>query len=309
MNKDLVTVIIPVFSNIKYLNDSLKSVIDQTYDNIEIIIVDDGSNNHNEILAICKNLKIETKIIKLKTNMGVSHALNMAIIESNGKYINWLSHDDMFCSTKIEDQINSLQGANDKVSITNHAIININKITISTSNLNKKDFINFKESLLIKDKYNYGTLLVPKKLYENNLFDEKLRYVQDYDMFIKLTSIARFTFVNKILFLSRVHDQQGSIKYKEKWIDEKNKFYINFIDDYYKIIIKKNLINMITVIFYIHYKNLSMLSDLLTKKIKKNNNLKIIIVNFLIFKIIKFIFLCKNNFLWNVLKRNLINDK
>jgi len=167
----------------------------------------------------------------------------------------------------------------------------------------KKDFNNFKESLLIKDKYNYGTLLVPKKLYENNLFDEKLRYVQDYDMFIKLASIARFTFVNKNLFLSKVHDQQSSKKYKEKWIDEKNKFYINFIDDYYKIIIKKNLINMITVIFYIHYKNLLMLSDLLTKKIKKNNNLKIIIVNFLIFKIVKFIFLYKNNFLWNYFKQ------
>jgi glycosyltransferase involved in cell wall biosynthesis len=105
MIKDLVTVIIPVYNKVEYLRDSLNSVINQTYSNIEIIVVDDGSNNSGKILNICNSFNKKIRIIKLNKNSGVSVALNRGILTSNGKYINWLSHDDLFLPTKIEEQI------------------------------------------------------------------------------------------------------------------------------------------------------------------------------------------------------------
>ena len=127
MTEDLVTVIIPVYNKVEYLQDSLNSVVNQTYSNIEIIIVDDGSKNHDKIIRICNNFKKKIKIIKFKKNKGVSAALNAAILASNGKYINWLSHDDLFLPTKIEEQIRSLAGAEDKISITNFILWNVGK--------------------------------------------------------------------------------------------------------------------------------------------------------------------------------------
>jgi glycosyltransferase involved in cell wall biosynthesis len=127
MIKDLVTVIIPVYNKVEYLRVSLNSVVNQTYGNIEIIVVDDGSNNYDKISLIFNNFKRKIRIIKFKKNKGVSAALNAAILASNGKYINWLSHDDLFLPTKIEEQIRSLAGAEDKISITNFILWNVGK--------------------------------------------------------------------------------------------------------------------------------------------------------------------------------------
>jgi len=144
MTKDLVSVIIPVYKNIHFLKDSLSSVINQTYSNIEIIVVDDGSNASQQILKICNKFKKKIKIITIKRNKGVSTCLNKAIKISKGKYINWLSHDDLFCPTKIDEQVKSLKGSPDTISVTNFIIWDYEKNISKISKQQQKDFINFK---------------------------------------------------------------------------------------------------------------------------------------------------------------------
>jgi glycosyltransferase involved in cell wall biosynthesis len=288
MIKDLVTVIIPVYNKVEYLRDSLNSVINQTYSNIEIIVVDDGSNNYDKILEICNSFNKKIRIIKLNKNSGVSVALNRGILRSNGKYINWLSHDDLFLPTKIEEQIKLLAGAEDKISITNFIIWNFEKNKKRKIHLKNEDFKNFKENLLLKDIYNFCTLLVPKKLYVNNLFNEKLRYVQDYDMFLKLSKKAEFLFLNKHLFVSRVHSRQTSLVRKNKWIKEKNEFYKKNIFFYLSIINNnQSILNIFRIIFFIHQKNLKNLTFSLDKKINLLHSKKVIIINTLVKKIMR----------------------
>jgi len=286
MTEDLVTVIIPVYNKVEYLQDSLNSVVNQTYNNVEIIIVDDGSKDHDKIIRICNNFKKKIKIIKFKKNEGVSAALNAAILASNGKYINWLSHDDLFLPTKIEEQIKLLAGAEDKISISNFILWNSSKDQIRKFYINKRDFSNFTENLLLKDIYNFCTLLVPKKLYINNNFNEKLKHVQDYDMFLKLSKKATFIFLDQHLFISRVHSQQDSVVKKNRWLNEKNDFYINHIHTYLKILKnKKNLINIFIFLFFLKLKNLKRFNLHLGIEISNCNNKKIIFLN----KIVNFI--------------------
>jgi glycosyltransferase involved in cell wall biosynthesis len=293
MREDLVTVIIPVYNKVEYLFDSLSSVVNQTYSNIEIIVVDDGSNNYDKILRICNNFKKKIKIIKFKRNKGVSAALNAAILASNGKYINWLSHDDLFSPTKIEEQIRSLAGAEDKISITNFILWNVAKNKKRKIFLEKKDFNDFTENLLLKDIYNFCTLLVPKKLYINNYFNEKLRHVQDYDMFLKLSNNVKFFFLDRHLFISRVHPHQDSVVKKNRWINEKNNFYINHIQFYLKILKnKKSFKNIFVFLFFLRLKKLQRFNLYLDSEISKMNNKKINSVN----KIVKIIIKIINNF-------------
>ena len=100
---DLVTVIIPVYKNIIFLKDSLKSVVEQSYKFIEIIIVNDGNSDLKDIKKTIKKYKKKIKLINIKKNSGVAYALNLGIKQSKGKYISWLSHDDYFHKNKIHE--------------------------------------------------------------------------------------------------------------------------------------------------------------------------------------------------------------
>jgi glycosyltransferase involved in cell wall biosynthesis len=199
MIKNLVSIIIPVYNNIEYLKDSLSSVVSQTYPYIEIIVVDDGSKKHNQIIKICKQFKNKIKIIKLARNTGVSSALNKGILASKGQYINWLSHDDLFTPTKIDDQMKFLRGSSNSISITNFIILDTEKNIKTRSKQHEKDFINFKENILTRDIYNFCTFLIPQILFEptdpkdiaqktklflnkkNKISNKKIRKVQNTD--------------------------------------------------------------------------------------------------------------------------------
>jgi glycosyltransferase involved in cell wall biosynthesis len=297
MIKTLVTIIIPVYNKVEYLKDSLASVVSQTYPYIEIIVVDDGSNKHNKIRKICNSFNKKVTIIKLKKNSGVSAALNKGILRSKGKYINWLSHDDIFLPTKIEEQMKLLSGSENKISITNFIIWNIKKNIKKKIFTDRKDFISFHDSLLLKDRYNFCTLLVPKKLYKNNFFNEKLRYVQDYDMFLKLSKIAKIVFLDKHLFVSRVHSHQTSLERKKLWIKEKNQFYTSYIFSYLNIINKnKSFLQIFRVLFLIHRKKLKDLSLNLDKNIKILNNKKLIFINTFAKNMIKLLYVFKKKY-------------
>lgn len=277
---DLVSVIIPFNGSISLLSEALLSVEKQTYPYIETIVVNDGTNFEQEINKICKQFKKKIKIIHLKINQGVSAALNKGIIESKGKFINWLSHDDLFEPNKIEEQIKSLNGSDVKISVTNFLIWDFDKNKKKRSKLTDRDFDNLHQKVLIKDIYNFCTLLIPKKLFNNNLFNENLRYTQDYEMLFKLSKKTEFIFLNKYLFISRKHQYQGGFKQKKKWILEKNDFYIKYMKFYINLLIsEKSIIQIFLILFYLHNKKLDNLSLNLDNNIDNLNKNIVKILN------------------------------
>jgi glycosyltransferase involved in cell wall biosynthesis len=279
MIKNLVTIIIPVYNNVEYLKDSLASVISQTYPYIEIIVVDDGSKKKNQIINICKQFKKKINIIKLERNQGVSSALNKGILASKGKYINWLSHDDLFTPSKIDDQMKLLKGNSNSISVTNFIVWDTEKNTKTRSKQHEKHFTNFKENILTRDIYNFCTFLIPKRFFFKNLFNERLKYTQDYDMMLRLTNKANFFFLNKDLFISRKHPKQGSNIKKKEWTREKNNFYINNIIFYLEFLKNNTIVKIFSILMKLHLKKLENFSLVLDKKISELGSKKIIYAN------------------------------
>ncbi|TPV38786.1 glycosyltransferase family 2 protein [Bacillus dicomae] len=109
----LVSVIVPLYNAEKYIEETMESILNQTYKNIEIVIVDDGSKDQSS--SIVQNLKKkypeQIKYI-LQENQGVSVARNTGIENANGEYISFLDSDDLWHSTKIEKQIESMHKNN-----------------------------------------------------------------------------------------------------------------------------------------------------------------------------------------------------
>ena len=290
----LVSIIIPVYKSEHYLKFSLDSAVSQTYKNKQIIVINDGSRNEKrikKILSFYKNLSID--YISTKKNRGVAHALNMGLKKSRGKYICWLSHDDMFFKNKLYEQIKFLKNRN--------AIISSNFIEInSLNNKHKKKILpqNYYNrttlSLMINDRLNGCTLLIPKIFFKKiGYFDEKLLHTQDYDMWIRLSRKYRFIHCQKFLLKMRVHKKQSSNigKYQAK-IEKRALFdkYYNHIESdveklsifnffYYEaILLRKEMINAAHKIL-----------DTYTKKRNKILSIFFILCFYLLKQILKFI--------------------
>ncbi|MCF6182886.1 glycosyltransferase [Lutibacter sp.] len=103
----LVSVIIPTYNRPAYLKQTLESIVNQTYTNIEIIVVDDGSPNE-DALDVCKNFETVT-YLKIKNSGGPSKPRNIGIKKAKGKYIAFLDDDDLYVSNKIEQQVTALE--------------------------------------------------------------------------------------------------------------------------------------------------------------------------------------------------------
>lgn len=248
-----VTIVIPVYNGEKYVSLAIDSALRQTYKNIEIIVVNDGSSDSTD--RICKSYGNKIKYLK-KENGGVSTALNLAIQNMNGEYFSWLSHDDLYYSEKIEEEIKYINDnnlMNTKTIIYSNCSYNdqngyyLGK-TIHESNLLNKD----SAYSLLNGAINGLTLLIPKKAFqEAGVFDTKLRCTQDYDMWFRMYK-KRYKFVHipNILTVTRIHKESvtnTSPKYlkevKEFWIDlieyfsdkDKERLYGSVYNYYYNI--------------------------------------------------------------------------
>src|SRR5689334_22845299 len=99
-----VSIIIPVYNGSNYLHEAIDSALAQTYKNIEVIVVNDGSTDEGATDKVALSYGDRITYIS-KQNGGVSTALNVGIQSSTGVFIAWLSHDDVFLPHKIELQV------------------------------------------------------------------------------------------------------------------------------------------------------------------------------------------------------------
>lgn len=131
-NKLLVTIIMPTFNNQETIDQAISSVLNQTYDNWELLIIDDGSTD--ETLDIVRNFKnINNKIRVLKTlHKGNSFARNCGINNANGKLLAFLDADDFYDMNFLEKGINAIVKSNSDVAVYNYIrFSNHNEVTVS----------------------------------------------------------------------------------------------------------------------------------------------------------------------------------
>ena len=212
-----VTIVIPVYNGEQYLKEAIDSALSQTYKNIEVLVVNDGSKDKTDEIAKSYGNKI--KYIK-KDNGGVASALNVALKEMSGEYFSWLSHDDLYLPTKIEKQIKALSTTENKNTIiacnvdivsSSLTLIRHNKIP-DNAKKSMSCYLAFDQTVGL----NGCALLVPKKLFDKHgSFNEDLKVTQDYDMWFRFAINEKFYIIDDNLVLSRQHENQGSKTMKE----------------------------------------------------------------------------------------------
>ncbi len=114
MANPMVSIIIPIYNGINYMREAIDSVLAQTYDNIEVIVVNDGSTDGTEEAALSYGDRIR---YFAKENGGIATALNLGIEHMRGEYFSQLAHDDVYYPYKIEAQINAVKKCGDMTRI------------------------------------------------------------------------------------------------------------------------------------------------------------------------------------------------
>jgi glycosyltransferase involved in cell wall biosynthesis len=206
-----VSIIIPVYNGANYLRDALKSALAQTYRNIEIIVVNDGSDDGGRTESIA--LSFGDKICYFrKEHSGVAATLNYAISRMTGEYFSWLSHDDEYYPRKIESQIAFLRRlGRPAVVYGDFDIAGAGGIVFSSArNLGLKPG-HLRYSLCVGAPIHGCTLLIPKSYFDEvGLFDETIPTTQDYDLWFKMASKHDFEYLPELMVKLRAHAAQGS---------------------------------------------------------------------------------------------------
>lgn len=198
-----VSIIIPVYNGSNYLKDAIDSALNQTYKNIEIIVVNDGSTDSGKSEKVAK--KYGKKITYYeKENGGVSSALNYGIKKMTGDYFAWLSHDDLIEPNHIEKLVEyiSIEGNEKTIPYASFKIIDENgnlkledTIIAHTHCFDYKTSILQNEFTLLKGEINGGSVLIPKEAFDKHgLFAEDQRITQERDMWARL--ITEYKFIN-----------------------------------------------------------------------------------------------------------------
>lgn len=214
----MVSIIIPVYNGSNYLKEAIDSALGQTYKNIEVIVVNDGSRDKGVTEKIAKSYGSRIRYFA-KENGGVSSALNEGIRQMRGEYFSWLSHDDVYCPEKIEQSILALMQENDKTMIIRCATEYIDKNsrpivlyrkTKTTDNRIVEPWDKALLSLYTYGTYNGCALLIHKSVFDEcGMFDERFRFNQDglmwTNIFLQRFSLCTIPYVG---VQSRIHSGQ-----------------------------------------------------------------------------------------------------
>jgi len=216
--EDLISVVIPYYKKKKFIEETIKSVLEQTYQNFEIIIVyDDIDHQDLPYLNKIKNFDKRINLFINKKNMGAGISRNIAIDYSKGNFIAFLDSDDIWKKIKLESQIEFMKKNSLIVSHTSYDIINKHKKVISTRRARNFYAVN---DLLKSCDIGLSTVIISKKIKELNLQFPNLKTKEDFVLWLSILKknipIIAFT---KNLSCWRKLDNSLSTSVLQKLID------------------------------------------------------------------------------------------
>lgn len=208
--RELVSIVLPLYNREKTIERAVKSVLNQTYTNLELIVVDDCSSDRSvDIVNAIDDKRL--RIVKLKKNGGACRARNRGIDEANGEYIAFQDSDDEWALNKLEIQLNALK--NSKADVNFCAFNRVSKK--KSTRIPKRDFKISKQGKwlaqeLLKDNFiSTQTILAKREVFRKVRFDEKLPRFQDWDLAIRLAQNYTLSYVDNSLV--NVYIQDDSI--------------------------------------------------------------------------------------------------
>ncbi len=200
----LVSVIIPAYNCSEYINDALESISNQTYKNIEIVVVDDRSTDGTwELINQYKSKENRLRPFRNSKNLKIAKTLNRAISESKGKYLARMDGDDIKLPTSIEKQVAYMESNEGVVIVGTNAYICDEKM----NKINEREYAVSDDAIRIKifrySPFTHASILLRASAVPDNPY--QLDWVEDYDLYFRLGKEGKFANIPEPLYLIRTH--------------------------------------------------------------------------------------------------------
>lgn len=229
MDSNLISIILPVYNGEQYLASSIESCLNQSYRNIELIIVNDCSTDSTLLIAK-KYAKIDSRIriISNANNKKLPASLNIGHKEAKGDYMTWTSDDNLYDLKALEKLLFTLVKQKADIVYSDYSLIDKKGQIIGDAEL--RGFEN-----IIFGNFVQACFLYKKEVFRsNNGYDENLFLVEDYDFWLRALISNKFFHLKKKLYYYRKHE--GSLtsaislskNKKQLWKDNLKTMYINF---------------------------------------------------------------------------------
>ncbi|MBP7654670.1 glycosyltransferase [Candidatus Dependentiae bacterium] len=250
----LVSVIIGTYNAECYIKETILSVLNQTFKDFELIVVDDGSTDKTIQIAE-KLLNAPHKLIRQK-NMGEAGARNTGLENASGKYIAFLDHDDLYAAEKLEKTVCFLEGNREFGMVySNYDFIiaprNINKWRGWSSSKSNNGSGDIFLKQFVENKIHIITVLLRRECFDKiGFFDQAINYACDSDMWIRISAHYKIGYLEDTLAYYRLHDTNVSLDRETcliHRIDSMKKNYALFND---RVKGNKNIINSIKNLYY-----------------------------------------------------------
>jgi glycosyltransferase involved in cell wall biosynthesis len=231
-----VTIVLPVYNGEKFISKAINSIINQTYSNWELIIVNDCSTDNS--LEICKKYAQKDNRIRIysnKVNLKLPKSLNVGFSHAEGDYFTWTSDDNKFKKNALETMIKALENSNG-VDMVYSDYWNID------ANGNKTNVCRLQQP----DKIVESNVCGPCFLYKASIakiigeYDENLFLAEDYDYWMRIYIYGKMLHIDDVLYYYRRHDMSLSVLKKDVINYQTYKaLEKNFMQLYYKAKINK----------------------------------------------------------------------
>ncbi len=228
-----ISVVIPVYNGANFLREAITSALCQTYPNIEILVVNDGSQDEGATEKIALSFGNRIRYFS-KENGGVGSALNFAIANMTGEYFSWLSHDDLYTEDKIEKEVNALSGTgkDDAIIYCDYSLFTDDPENATARRLRNVSPESFRYWLTADSGLHGCTLLIPRHAFEKaGGFNESLRTTQDLDLWFRMAKKYSFIHLPEVLVKSRCHEAQGSRVMSSIARTESNNLFSGFVSE------------------------------------------------------------------------------
>ena len=207
---NLISVVLPVYNGEEYLEESIESILNQSYQNFELIIINDGSTDDSQM--IIKKYLFNDKIIYIsRSNKGLIKTLNEAIRISNGTYIARMDQDDICFPNRLEKQLNFIRKTNSILTGTQGYLINNEGNKIGKVNLPLEHKAIVKSLCKLSSGFIHPSVMFNKEAVQNiGGYNHNYQHAEDFDLFLRLSRIGKITNQENRLIYLRKHETNDS---------------------------------------------------------------------------------------------------
>ncbi len=256
-NQQLVSICIPNYNNAKFVGDAINSALNQTYANIEVIVVDNNSSDNSwEVISAFKDPRLIC--YKNDRNIGMYPNFMMAASKADGEFIKFICADDWIDEHYVEKSL--VHFANNEVAMATSSQIKIcNGEKVGIRNIPKnKSHVAVPSVVFNYFLYNMNPIGNPTRVIvrmdvfrKMNGFRETIKYCNDYDLWMRISKFYKVAFIKEHLSFERKHDTQHTISYNAS--GEDIKYALKTWSDNFISLNKKEKMTILTNAFFPFY--------------------------------------------------------